>query len=75
MESIQEIYNSLPKTYQRSLIALAKTMKKQSKKGFEKYGFTIDNNINKDPEYWKNHLREEVADAMVYMQKLIEIIK
>ena len=73
--NIQEIYNSLPKTYQRALMDLAKTMKEQSDKGLQKYGFTMDDNTSKDPEYWKNHLKQEVADAMVYMQKLIEVME
>ena len=73
-KNIQEIYENLPKTYQKILLRLAKTMEKQSAKGKEKYGYTMDDNTNPNPEYWKNHLMEEMADGLVYMQKMIEVL-
>jgi hypothetical protein len=73
-ENIQEIYNSLPKTYQSILFKLAKKMKQQSDKGKEKYGYTMDDNTNPDPKYWQNHFLEEMADGLVYIEKLLQIL-
>lgn len=73
MQDIKEIYLSLPKTYQRSLMTLAQYMAKQSKKGKEKYGMTIDENKSEDFSYWQNHFLEELADGLVYLQKLLEL--
>ncbi len=74
-KTLQEIYNELPKTYQRILLRIAQTMQKQSKKGKKKYGYTMDDNTNQNPEYWKNHLIEELADGLVYLQKLTETME
>jgi hypothetical protein len=72
--SVQEIYEQLPETYQKILLKLAETMLKQSEKGKEKYGVTMDENTNPDPEYWHKHLMEEIADGLVYMQKLLQTL-
>jgi len=73
-EELLVLFQSLPKTYQRILLRLTKTMSKQSQKGEEKYGYTMDDNTNPDPKYWENHLFEEMADGLVYMQKLLEVL-
>ena len=47
-------------------------MVKQAQKGKEKYGVTIDQNTKTNVNYWLNHLIEEQADSLVYLQKIIE---
>lgn len=73
-QNIQEIFDKLPKTYQAILFKLASKMQAQSQKGKEKYGYTMDDNTNPDPKYWQNHLLEELADGLVYMEKLLQIL-
>lgn len=65
----------LPKTYQKALLRLAKTMLKQSEKGKAKYGIDIDQNTNQSLKYWQNHADEELADFLVYQEKIREITK
>ncbi len=72
-QNLVEIYDNLPQAYQKIIFNLTKTMQKQSQKGQLKYGTTIDENLNADSDYWQNHLMEEIADALVYFQKLIEL--
>jgi len=43
----------------------------QRNKGIEKYGVSVDNADLTDVE-WAKHAREEVADLMVYLTKLIQ---
>lgn len=71
-KNILESYNSLPKTYQRIIDKMIVTMVKQAQKGKEKYGVTIDQNTKTNVNYWLNHLIEEQADSLVYLQKIIE---
>lgn len=71
-QNLLQIYNNLPKSYQNILLNLAQTMTKQSEKGKIKYGTNIDENLNSNPEYWQNHLLEELADGLVYLQKFID---
>lgn len=63
----------LPKTYQKALLRLAKTMLKQSQKGIAKYGEDIDQNQNQSLSYWQDHADEELADFLVYQEKIREI--
>ena len=65
----------LPETYQKALLRLAKTMLKQSEKGKVKYGIDIDQNTNQNLKYWQNHADEELADFLVYQEKIREITK
>lgn len=65
----------LPETYQKALLRLAKTMLKQSEKGKVKYGIDIDQNTNQSLKYWQNHADEELADFLVYQEKIREITK
>ena len=65
----------LPETYQKALLRLAKTMLKQSEKGKAKYGIDIDQNTNQNLKYWQNHADEELADFLVYQEKIREITK
>ena len=65
----------LPETYQKALLRLAKTMLKQSEKGKAKYGIDIDQNTNQSLKYWQNHADEELADFLVYQEKIREITK
>ena len=65
----------LPETYQKALLRLAKTMLNQSEKGKVKYGIDIDQNTNQNLKYWQNHADEELADFLVYQEKIREITK
>lgn len=65
-------FNTLPQTYQTIINTLIDKMAVQSEKGIKKYGQNIDSNQNLNPEYWLNHLFEELADGLVYFQKFIE---
>ncbi len=67
------IFNELPKTYQNALLKLAKTMLKQTEKGKVKYGTDIDQNQNQSLEYWQQHAEEELADFLVYQEKIREV--
>lgn len=75
MSEIQSLFDKLPKTYQRTLLDLARRMEKQSAKGKSKYGTTMDENTNIDVTYWMDHLEEEIADGLVYLQKVKELTK
>jgi hypothetical protein len=67
------IFDQLPQTYQRAILKLAKTMLKQSEKGKVKYGTDIDQNQNQSLEYWQEHAQEELADLLVYQEKIREV--
>jgi len=69
------ITNQLPKTYQKALLRLAKTMLKQSQKGIAKYREDIDQNQNQSLKYWQNHADEELADFLVYQEKIRDILE
>lgn len=71
-KSIEEIYTELPKTYQTILLKLANKMLTQSEKGVKKYGTNIDENQEKSTDYWENHLLEEIADSLVYLEKILQ---
>lgn len=70
-----ETYNKLPDTYKHILDRLAETMLKQSEKGKEKYGMSIDENTNQSAEYWLQHALEEMADFLVYFEKFKNVKK
>jgi hypothetical protein len=67
------IAEKLPQTYQKALLRLAKTMLKQSEKGKVKYGIDIDQNQNQSLGYWLERVDEELADFLVYQEKIREI--
>jgi hypothetical protein len=71
--NIAIIAEKLPQTYQKALLRLAKTMLKQSEKGKAKYGIDIDQNTNQSLSYWLEHADEELADFLVYQEKIREI--
>ena len=68
LATLTDLYNNLPKTYQKVLIRLAKTMTKQYHKGIIKYGVSIDD--AKDEDYnWHEMALEEIADMFVYLER------
>jgi len=73
LADLTAIFDQLPKTYQKALLRLAKTMLKQSEKGKAKYGTDIDQNTNQSLSYWQEHADEELTDFLVYQEKSREI--
>lgn len=69
--TIQDIHDNLPETYQQMLYNLAKKMEAQAEKGRERYGTTIDESQG-DISYWREQIMEEIADGLVYLQKLLD---
>jgi hypothetical protein len=73
LADLTAIFDQLPQTYQKALLRLARTMLKQSEKGKAKYGIDIDQNTNQSLSYWQEHADEELADFLVYQEKIREI--
>jgi len=48
--------------------------KKRSDEGIKKYNTTLDREDLTEEE-WLNHLQEELMDATLYVEKLIQLIK
>lgn len=68
LNTLNDLFTKLPRTYQKTLLRLAKTMKKQSDKGIAKYGTNIDEASNNDYD-WHDMAMEELADMLVYIEK------
>lgn len=58
----------------KSLDEVIKKYEQREAVGLKKYGTTVDRE-DLTPEEWAIHLQEELMDATLYIQRLIEKIK
>ena len=54
--------------------SVARKLSTRSLVGYTKYKTTLKDN-NGDSSYWLNHLQEELMDAILYIEKLREVLK
>jgi hypothetical protein len=52
---------------------VARKLANRSLVGYTKYKTTLSNNHG-DHNYWLNHLQEELMDAILYIEKLREVL-
>jgi len=52
---------------------VARKLAHRSLVGYTKYKTTLSNNHG-DHDYWLNHLQEELMDAVLYIEKLREVL-
>lgn len=49
---------------------IVKKMDQQIEKGYNKYGYTLEDNVGLDVFERLNHFREELIDALFYIEHL-----
>lgn len=61
------------KTDDTKVKAVIRELDRRSQAGLDKYGTSLDRN-DLNPSEWLQHLQEELMDAVLYIEKLKEMI-